>query len=70
LKNDPYYESYELGKQLGKGGFAQVYELLKHKDSLPGTKAVKVISMKDKNGQIERSYVEKVLHGRGRSTGR
>lgn len=53
-----YYETYEIGKSLGKGGFAQVYELF----SKGGTQlnAVKIISKLDKQNKQDPIYLEKV----------
>ena len=58
-KSEQHYEQYKIGEQLGKGGFANVYEITKHNER--STNAVKVISKTDKNGRLDPLILDKVF---------
>lgn len=57
-QNELYYEGYEVGRALGKGGFAHVYEI--QQQGSPQVNAVKMISKLDKQGKQDPVYLEKV----------
>jgi serine/threonine protein kinase len=65
-RGEHHYQQYRIGNQLGKGGFANVYEITKEHELC--TNAVKIILKTDRHGKSDPLILEKVLLCRNRSS--
>lgn len=53
-RNELYYKPYTLGRPLGKGGFAHVYEAHIAEDNT--AVALKIIGKSDRSGKVDPQY--------------